>query len=435
MKLYKSPYNKIIKSKKYGYLLFIGNTGIIKPINLMDIYILKNPNVCPKSNKFLNIGAVLSEKPKDFILRAQCQSYKQCAFHITELVIAPTMLCNFKCPYCFVKDNLKNQIMSKETIDKIINLIKAQGNECMVEWFGGEPSLVPDILENFYKKAYENNIKIIRSLLITNGSFENTDIWSVIEKYITQIQITLDGTKVIHDNRRIYKNGKGSFYKIISNLDLLYEKIQRGKVKNNIEVIIRCNVDKDNLLDSISLRNFILDRYDSIFKFEFAKVCKAGIKQYDKNILSNKEWANFLIQLYEKYGILTYPYLPTNHVLYHHCRASIPHSYVFDSIGNIYKCEIDLGEEEKIVGNCNYKFISKNNIEAKYAASTYNLLPKKCYNCSLLFFCWGGCVHYRFENDMKANCKYHKTKLKKIIEITYEINSIRNKIKNKDWEL
>lgn len=295
----------------------------------MDVFRLKNPNFFSPNDKFLNIGAVLSEKPKDFMLRAQCKSYKQCAFHATELVIAPTMLCNFKCPYCFVKDNLKNQLMSKETIDKILNLIKVQGNVCMVEWFGGEPSLVPDLLEYFYHKAYENNIKIIRSLLITNGSFENTDIWPIIEKYITQIQITLDGTKDIHNERRIYKNGKGSFDKILNTLDLLYEKIHEGKVKNNLDVIIRCNIDKNNLLDSITLRNFILDRYDSVFRFEFAKVCKAGIEEYDKNILSDKEWANFLIKLYEEYGILTYPYLPTNHVLYHHCRGNLLRAHRF----------------------------------------------------------------------------------------------------------
>jgi hypothetical protein len=44
MKLYKSPYNKIVKSKKYGYLLFAGNTGTIKSIRLMDVFRLKNPN-------------------------------------------------------------------------------------------------------------------------------------------------------------------------------------------------------------------------------------------------------------------------------------------------------------------------------------------------------------------------------------------------------
>ena len=50
MKLYKSPYNKIVKSVKYGYLLFAGNTGTIKPISLMEfcfeydsvMFILKN---------------------------------------------------------------------------------------------------------------------------------------------------------------------------------------------------------------------------------------------------------------------------------------------------------------------------------------------------------------------------------------------------------
>lgn len=48
----------------------------------MDMFRIKYPNFFSTSNKFLNSGAVLSEKPKDFILRVQCKSYKQCAFHV-----------------------------------------------------------------------------------------------------------------------------------------------------------------------------------------------------------------------------------------------------------------------------------------------------------------------------------------------------------------
>ena len=46
MKLYKSPYNKIVKSQKYGYLLFAGNTGTIKPISLMLNFALNTIQLC-----------------------------------------------------------------------------------------------------------------------------------------------------------------------------------------------------------------------------------------------------------------------------------------------------------------------------------------------------------------------------------------------------
>lgn len=46
MKLYKSPYNKIVKSQKYGYLLFAGNTGTIKPISLMLNFALNTIRLC-----------------------------------------------------------------------------------------------------------------------------------------------------------------------------------------------------------------------------------------------------------------------------------------------------------------------------------------------------------------------------------------------------
>ena len=38
MKLYKSPFSKIVFSKKYGFLLFSGNTTTITKIRLLDFF-------------------------------------------------------------------------------------------------------------------------------------------------------------------------------------------------------------------------------------------------------------------------------------------------------------------------------------------------------------------------------------------------------------
>lgn len=423
MKLYKSPFSKIVFSKKYGFLLFSGNTTTITKIRLSDFL-----NILFKKNNqiFLQKGILLTENYNNLILRAQSKGYKKSANNNIGITIAPTMNCNFKCGYCFVKNALKNQVMSKKLIDKIINFIASKGSRYTIEWFGGEPTLVPDLLEYFYTEAEKRSLIYDESILISNGTFEKENIWDVINNYITTIQITLDGPESIHDSRRMTINGSGSFNKIIRNLDILYKKILDGDIKNNLFVDIRCNLDRNNISSYQQIRNFILYRYNGMFCFTFAKVKNCGIRIYDKNILSDKEYSKFVLNQYHLFGIFREPILPLDRTIFQHCRVTNPNSYVFDPLGNIYKCDIDIGDENKIIGNCFDTKLPSNNTEAKYLFSASKFLPKKCNKCPLLFQCWGGCAHYRIENNMKNICKYQKFYFKKYIEFIYEINVLRH---------
>lgn len=47
------------------------------------------------------------------------------------------------------------------------------------------------------------------------------NIFKRFENTIDSVQITIDGIKLIHDSRRVYKNGKGTFDDIVNGLDLL----------------------------------------------------------------------------------------------------------------------------------------------------------------------------------------------------------------------
>lgn len=422
MKLYKSPFSKIVFTKKYGFLLFSGNTTSITKICLSDFFkiLLKKNN-----QKLIQKGVLITEDYKNLILRAQTKGYKESSNSDIGITIAPTMNCNFKCSYCFVKNALKNQVMSKKLIDKIINFIASKGTRYTIEWFGGEPSLVPDLLEYFYTETKRKGLLFNESILISNGTFEKEGIWDIINKHITTIQITLDGPKSIHDTRRVHNNNSGSFDRIIANLDILYNKIKKGDIKNNLFVDIRCNLDKNNILEYKQIRNFILYRYNGIFCFTFAKVKQCGIKAYDMNILSDKEYSKFVINEYNLFGIFREPILPLDKTMFRHCRVTNPNSFVFDPLGNIYKCDIDIGDETKIIGHCLNNIYPSNNTEAKYVFSTSKFLPKKCNKCHLLFQCWGGCAHFRIENNMKNICKYQKFYFKNYVEIIYEINKSR----------
>lgn len=430
MNIYKSPYNKLIKYNKY-FLLFSGTTGNIYPISLRD-YIKFKLNLLNKEQKkfFLSHGYYLPEKRNDFLLKVQGNALKDLSKANLSLVVMPTMHCNLKCSYCFVKKQLRNLSMETETIDKIIHLIGSNGGKYSIEWFGGEPTLRPDLMQYFYSESIKNGYKASSSLLITNGTFENKLCWEIIENYITSIQITIDGPTEIHDKRRINHIGAGSFDKIIANLDILYEKIVTGKTKNNISVIIRCNLDKDNFLSYTELLHFIQTRYHYRFIVEKSKVFNCGISDYDKKILSNKEYSNYIIHSYQKLHILDEPYLPDYKIKTFACRVQNPKSFIFYPNGDIYKCSLDVGENDRIIGTCNKeKHYVNSNCESKYLFATSQLLPKKCRKCKILFYCWGGCSHYRFAKNMAYNCLYHKSNLDQLIRITYEINKIREENK------
>jgi uncharacterized protein len=426
MKIYKSPFLEVILSKKYGILIYSGSTNTITKFSIIEFiqFLLKK-----NKSVFFEKGILLKKSPKNFILNSKAKSYKVCSNSVTGITIAPTMNCNFNCEYCFVKNSLKNQVITKELLDKIISFLSSKGKYYSIEWFGGEPSLVPELITYFYKETEMKNLINCESILITNGTFEKKEIWSIIENYITTLQITLDGNKLIHDKRRIFKDGRGSFDKIINNLDILYEKMKKGRIKRNIFVDIRCNLDKENISEYKQLRNYILERYNGVFCFTFAKVKHCGIKFYDRKILTDKEYSDFVVAQYHNYGIFREPILPVDSTTFQHCRVTCPNSFIFDPIGNIYKCDIDIGDESKIIGNCFTKKLPQNNTEAKYLFSTSLFLPKKCSKCSLIFQCWGGCAHYRIENNMKKICKYQKFNLKKYIEIVYEIRMARNENK------
>lgn len=430
MKVHKSPYNKMIM-KKGKILLFVGNTGEIYQIPLiLAITIKLNFFIFVKKEKVIELvrkGIINAESYKKILLEAKSKSIKDNQKQIPYIVIAPTMNCNLKCPYCFVKNQLKNQVIKKEIIDKIIEYIGFQGGYFSIDWFGGEPSLAPDMIQYFYDEADKREFKNVKSLLITNCVHINEKMWYVIENYITKIQITIDGFKNYHDKRRKLVNGEGSFDKIISNLDILYERILNKKVKKLIKVVVRCNVDKDNIFNLSEFRQYILLRYNFLFSVEFARVQECGIAEYDNRILSEKQYCDFLVNLYETHGVVLEPYLSDFNVRFNHCGAVNPKSLVFDPSGNVYKCSLDCGNEKKRIGSCFSKIRNDNSIETKYSLSNLDLLPKKCNKCSLLFFCWGGCPQQRINKNMKKVCCYHKKGVKKFISIMYELAMFRKR--------
>lgn len=177
---------------------------------------------------------------------------------ILAITLITDLNCNMDCLYCYEKDvslNTKNEyriINVYEVINLISSEIKSKKyKEIEVNVIGGEPLLENNIefLNNFFKEIKLLNINTNFSL-VTNGINVSNYIDNIIFWGINDIQITLDGTEKIHNQRRmpIDKNLNG-FKKIEEGVNML--------LQHNIKVFLRINVDKNNVNYIVDLGRYI----------------------------------------------------------------------------------------------------------------------------------------------------------------------------------
>lgn len=312
------------------------------------------------------------------------------------LTIAPTLSCNFSCPYCyekfktgFMSDSVKNAICSQ------IELAAKSKQHISIAWYGGEPTLVPNIINELSQKMIltceKYNVRYTATMTSNGYLIGNNFIDLMKNCKINSVQITLDGPKDIHNSRRKLTNGEGTF-------DVLLCNIKQLKV-NGIEVSIRVNITKENenyfghLLDTLVENNL-----------QDCPILMARVVPYDtclsdvaSKCLDDIRWPRKVIEysaLLSGKGFYASknPYRPIKRTNY--CYADNINSFIVDPTGSLYKCWTDLGNTNRSIGNIlnfkNENIHSINDISADYIFwSPFD--HKECLECKILPLCMGGC--------------------------------------------
>lgn len=332
------------------------------------------------------------------------------------LTIAPTMQCNFRCPYCY-ENNIKRERMSKETVNKTLEFLKQIRNDSSalsVAWYGGEPLLAMDIIEQISKYAISLYGEKYSASMVTNGYL--LDIETAIklkELRITQIQITIDGPPHIHNKLRRLPFGEDTFFVILNNITKALENNTELKItirvntsKNNIEYIeqIMPYIDKYGLTDKIGLYLAPVDNINN--------TCNAS------ECLSNTEFAieqmKFIKSNYKKgYNFI---HLPQRNIGV--CGAIAPNCYVIDASGDLYKCWDTISDKTKKVGSIYENIELNTNLSQWLKYDCFN--DKECIQCSFLPACMGGCPHKNIKSKEKS-CIPFKYYREEMIELLYEL--------------
>lgn len=163
-----------------------------------------------------------------------------------QLILSVTEQCNLRCRYCVFSGAYQYQRthasrwMSFETARKAIDLFM----KCSVDtelpalgFYGGEPLLAFNLIRkviNYTNQRYERKLNLH---ITTNGTLLSSDVASFIVKNEIAILVSLDGPPQIHDNMRVYPDGRGTFSTILRNLRALkdeYPEFYERKVAFNV---------------------------------------------------------------------------------------------------------------------------------------------------------------------------------------------------------
>ncbi|MBI2264584.1 MAG: radical SAM protein [Armatimonadetes bacterium] len=130
-----------------------------------------------------------------------------------------TDACNFRCKYCYAEAEGKGKRMTFETAKDILDrlLRELPGEFLSVEFHGGEPLLIKKTIYRIVEYGFAQARKWkkqIKFRMQTNGSLLDEEFISFAKKHRMEIGVSLDGGPALHDENRIYPNGKGTFEKV-----------------------------------------------------------------------------------------------------------------------------------------------------------------------------------------------------------------------------
>lgn len=342
-------------------------------------------------------------------------------------------LCNMNCGYCFAAQGdfgMKPMLMSLETakqaIDFLVRLSRGR-RHLEIDFFGGEPLLVTDMLEELVKycrKLEPIHYKQFSFTLTTNALLlDDSTIQWVIDNEIAVI-LSLDGRKVTHDKYRKLKSGADSY-------DMIAPRVKAMIASGPISYYVRGTFTRQNLDFAEDCRHFLELGFSS-FSLEPAVGPENGysIQAADLPVVKQEyERLTEVLIEYAKKGFVAHFYHfdldmqrgPCLAKRLTGCGAGVEYLTVTPE-GDLYPCHQLVGENGFLMGNLQ-DYDGGGTIRQRFAACQVH--DKECKTCWARYYCGGGCLAqaYRQNGDLsrpyKVSCEMHRKRVEASIYLDY----------------
>ncbi len=310
--------------------------------------------------------------------------------------------CNLNCSYCFASQGKyqgERAVMSFEVGKRALDfLIENSGTRknLEVDFFGGEPLMNFEVVKKLVAYAREIEKKFnknFRFTLTTNGVLIDDEVIEFCNKEMSNVVLSLDGRKEVHDRFRVDYLGNGSYDKIVPKFQKLV-KARGGKNYYMRGTFTHHNPD---------FLNDVLTMLELGFKeisFE-PVVCSKG----DKSRL-NDEDIKIVLKDYERLAELMhkkelegdpftfYHYMldleggPCIYKRISGCGSGTEYMAV-TPWGDLYPCHQFVGDEKFKLGDI---FNGVNNFEIQKEFLNCNVYKREdCKTCWAKLYCSGGC--------------------------------------------
>ncbi|MFH1097772.1 MAG: radical SAM protein [Candidatus Desantisbacteria bacterium] len=369
------------------------------PILDSDILLIDNFNdfiACLQDARFL----VLDNDGDNFSIQPDIQKV---APEISVMYLLLTDNCNLRCRYCTVQYNLEDtniKTMNTTTIKKSIQLFKElvpSGKKASITFFGGEPTLNPDGLKTALIEISQTFAPDeIQVFMVSNGTAITEKIIDMLVQYNVFPIISIDGWQEIHDQMRVYENGKGSYQDAIAGYNQLRDR--------GLSVGISTLVGKHNCEQLPEITSFFIQELKAFnlgmslphVKPEAADV---SIELLTPKLISSWEIARdnnfYIMQIGKRFKALA-----NQKPIMRSCPGSKGWSMIrILPDGTITLCE-NMGLRNKaVLGNVNnhptpYNIINHPETIDWNKRYPYNI--EGCLTCSAISICGGGCPYDAF---------------------------------------
>jgi uncharacterized protein len=415
-----SNYNVFHQAENRGYIFNTRRETVTSvSIPLLEAVRRKEVDRIPESVKTLlqKQGVIATNLNEESRLVRQ-ESLGKRIHHDVRLIVVPTYSCNLKCSYCYVQNVVGQStpsIASWETcIESFIQsrLEPKKEKRLTLAFFGGEPLLKADRCLKLVKKA-----KVLMqqfnggfySTLTTNGSIVNSTVENLLE-HIDFCQVTLDGTRGLHDKYRQSQTGKGTYSKIIGFLN----RATRQRCKTVVRYHLH-NSQRDELFKQALELKEDLDFPEKVAIY-FSKVAAGCYKEimacdYQQNLsteglaphlLARKAfakagWAEELLYLHNK-GNATVSCSSR-------CGYLGTESFLIDAQNRIFFCPVALENTDLQIGKLEKGgsrfFPIRNQLLSQRRCTT-----EECDRCALLPLCENGCPTKALVNNDQASSTF-----------------------------
>lgn len=346
--------------------------------------------------------------------------------------------CNLACKYCYQQEHRPHKsqaVMRAEMVDNIFEKHIQQiipgidFKKFDISFYGGEPFLPSN--DAAVRRALHYSAKYgTRTSAISNATMVHLmpDIFGPGPGLVNRVQVSLDGSRELHDKSRVPHTGERTYDRILDNIVMMLDR--------KTQVSIRLNLDRrtlesvPQLIKELKAKNILGNKYASIY----ASPLHDNIAEVDATDFM--DLVELSSQVYELGIDLEHPVSLRAHDMSYlfslkkgiglnrtsFCMQTLQRTLVLDPFGDLYACFEEAGYPEFRVGH-----VSEAGVEFFPLRDSYkdrhiaNL--EECLKCPVALACGGQCgVRCRAKTGdiFKVHCADIKTVILDGIKLAYQ---------------